>query len=244
MSNNLGNCTCYAMATLGGTVTDALTKAVISDVSVTAENQSSFVDTSASTNGSGVYGMTIAAGTYSVSATKTGYSNYSFFPLVIGVGDSKEHSFSMAPTEAGIRMVVNWGALPLDLDAHLKTPLIGGTAYHVRYNARGSNSAAPYAKLDADVTEGNGPETITIYTPYNTGNYRFFVHNYKEEDGNTGELTVSGAVAQIYVNSTLVKTYIVPTTGTGDYWNICTIAYDGTTVTVGDVNTIVSSEPS
>ena len=193
--------------------------------------------------------------TFMLNASKSGYVDYSFAPIIVSLGVNREYNFSMTPALAvhGIRFVVNWGATPLDLDAHLKTPAIGGLDYHVSYVNPYPNheypADPPYASLDHDVTEGYGPETVTIYHPQ-TGTYRFFVHNYKEEQGNTGELAGCGAVCQVYVNDgvndNLVKTYIVPTSGTGDYWNICTV--DGATGAVtnvnGDTGTIASTPPA
>lgn len=139
------------------------------------------------------------------------------------------------------RFQLDWAALPKDLDLHLKTPEIDGTAYHIRYNSRGSDQNAPWAKLRADKTDGTGPEIIDIVTMY-PGTYRLFVHNYQEDQGNTGELKDSEAILTVTKSDSSTQTINVPTSGDGNYWNVLTV--DGATGDVTVVNTIGETEPA
>ncbi len=145
---------------------------------------------------------------------------------------------SLSPVITGneMRFVVNWGAEPSDLDSHLRTPEIEGTSYHIYYSSQGSATSAPYAALDHDVTQGFGPETMTIYDFF-TGTYHYYIYKFAGE----GEIISSGAVVQIYNETGLIQTLQVPTSGTGRYWYIGTI--DGTTQSLSIINTIQDTEP-
>lgn len=114
---------------------------------------------------------------------------------------------------------LTWAANPADLDLHLRTPSINGSTYHVYYGARGSRTAAPFAELDVDDTSGFGPETISIHQSH-TGTYRIFVHRYS----GTGTLAGSGAKLELFLGSTLIGTYIAPSSGSGDYWLVCDVS--------------------
>jgi hypothetical protein len=57
-----------------------------------------------------------------------------------------------------LRMVLTWGETPRDLDSHLDTP----TGCHVFYGQKRCPDGS--ASLDADVTDGFGPETINVHT--------------------------------------------------------------------------------
>ncbi|MBA4382487.1 MAG: hypothetical protein C0406_07975, partial [Sideroxydans sp.] len=56
----------------------------------------------------------------------------------------------------GMRIVLNWGELPSDLDSHLIFP-----SNHIYFNSK-TGSTSSDAKLDVDDTTSYGPETITI----------------------------------------------------------------------------------
>ena len=82
---------------------------------------------------------------------------------------------SPIPEPGEIRMVLNWGENPHDLDSHLKTPQINGQEYHIMYSNRGSSESIPFVTLDVDDTNGYGPETITIKQAYD-GTYLYYIY--------------------------------------------------------------------
>ena len=253
----------YAFASLRGQATDALNKKPMAGVTVRLGNLSritgpdgSFYFTNVPPGGLAAdftanptqgaaplrvsFTNTSTDGAYTLEAEKTGYSRYAYAPVELASGEEKEWNFSLSPSLEGLRLVLNWGRLPLDLDAHLLTPKINGVNYHVQYATRylGQTNRPPYAQLDIDATDGFGPETITIASNI-AGIYRYYVRNYKEDQGNTGELTNSAAVVQIYATAGLIQTVTVPPLGQGDYWDVCAIA--GGNITV--INQIVSTAP-
>jgi hypothetical protein len=172
-----------------------------------------------------------------VTASATGYANYTNSQVVIPDGGTFELQIALSPTLAAgqYRFVLTWGEAPLDLDSHLKTPEIEDSTYHVYYENQGSVDSPPYAVLDIDDQESFGPETTTIYG-LRTGIYHYYIHNYSESP----EITTSSAVVQIFSDNGLLQTFQVPTAGNGLFWDVCTINSSGT---ISIINQIVESEP-
>ena len=172
-----------------------------------------------------------------ISASATDYYPYESSFLLTG-GETSNFDMSLSPTilDGDMRIVLNWGASPSDLDLHLKTPGIEGTPYEVYYRAKGSQASAPYAVLDHDDRSSYGPETITVYD-LKVGTYKCFIHNYS----GSPSITTSGGVVQIYGTSGLLETVNVPTTGEGLYWYICDI--NGSTGQISVKNSIQSTDP-
>ncbi len=246
--------------TLTGKVTSALTGLPISGATVTIAGLTATTTTDGSytinnvpvgtlkanfsaTPTSGTAPLTVqfsdlsTEGMQTVTVSATGFTAYSNNQVAIAAGSTTSLNISLSPTITGntLRIVLNWGATPEDLDSHLLTPSIGGSTYHVYFGDEGSATNPPYAILDHDETNGYGPETITISQFY-TGRYKYYVHRYSSD----ASLTTSRAVVQIYGASGLLSTFQVPTTGSGDYWYVCDI--DGATRAITPVNMIQTSE--
>lgn len=177
-------------------------------------------------------------GSQTVTASATGYTSYSNNGVVIPEDGTLELQIALSPTLASgqYRFVLTWGETPLDLDSHLKTPLIGGTAYHIFYQSQGSVDSPPYVILDIDDQVSYGPETTTIYQVQD-GVYHYYIHNYST----TPAITGSNAVVQIFNDAGLLQTLQVPTTGTGLYWDVCT--FTGPAGTINIINQITETEP-
>lgn len=174
-------------------------------------------------------------------ATATGHSPFSdMLNLLVGVSNHYEFAVSPQLLDANsFRIVLNWGALPRELDAHLATPLVGGNYYDVTWNRRGSLATAPFTALDVDVNFGYGPETITV-TNFSPGVYTYYVdHYYFPSDGS---IVGCGATARIYTSSGLLATLTVPTAGAGQYWYVCEI--DGLTRQVTILNRLSNAPPA
>lgn len=177
-------------------------------------------------------------GAHTVTCSKSGYITYSNNQVNIGAGETLTLNISLSPQLAAgsLRFVLNWGAEPTDLDAHLDTPEIGGNVYHVYYDSPGNETAPPYAMLDYDVTSGYGPETMTIHQLYN-GTYKFYVHNYS----GSPDISTSQAFVQIYNQNGLLQTVQIPSSGTGTYWYVCDVAGSNGQITIK--NTIQVNSP-
>ncbi|MCK4716105.1 MAG: hypothetical protein KAT54_04810, partial [Candidatus Marinimicrobia bacterium] len=248
-------------ATLTGTVKDAITGSPIEDATVTVAGLSDQTDSEGSytivnvpvgtliadfigTPRSGDAPLTVqfndqsSSGSQQVNASASGYIEYVNNNVVILGDQTTTLDISLSPQLSGeaLRFVLNWGADPRDLDSYLKTPEIGGSNYTVYYDNTGSESDVPYATLDHDVTQGYGPETMTIHQMH-PGTYYYYIHRY----AGGGTVSSSSAVVQIYNANGLLRSIQVPTSGDDDYWNVCTI--DGATSSVTVINQIQSSAP-
>ena len=226
------------LGTLQGTVTNAINGYSISNATVTIN------DMEAITNENGVYTIytEIISGEYIVNTSSDLFCPYNG---TFQIPDAYESNififnFSLSPIpEAGeIRMVLNWGEEPPDLDSHLKTPQIESQEFHIYYANRGSSDSAPYATLDYDVVTGYGPETMTIKQSF-TGNYIYYIYQYSS----SGSLNESGGSIQIYNSPDCSgETIYVPDQGNGRYWYVCDINGDTGEITV--INQIQETEPT
>ncbi len=119
----------------------------------------------------------------------------------------------------GMRIVLNWGANPLDLDSHLVFP-----NNHVYF----SSQTGDQANLDVDDTTSYGPETITITRKKEGQRYMYAVHNYSEKNStNSMSLSKSAAKVFVYVGQTLIRTYYVPNNQIGNMWAVFAVTAEG-----------------
>ncbi|MDM8559510.1 carboxypeptidase regulatory-like domain-containing protein [Candidatus Parabeggiatoa sp. HSG14] len=190
------------------------------------------------TDSNGNYSVDLPGGNYTIEAIINGYTS-TYFPIVcIGNHTADNQNASITPTinVGEIRFVLTWGVQPSDLDSHLLTPNIGGNRYHIFYpsGSRGRKSSAPYVQLDTDDRSSYGPETITIYQSH-SGVYHYYIHNYSGSPA----MTTSGAKIEIHSATGLVKSYNIPLSGTGRYWNV--FSYDGSTGIITTIDQITSA---
>ncbi|MBQ3600204.1 MAG: zinc-ribbon domain-containing protein [Lachnospiraceae bacterium] len=130
----------------------------------------------------------------------------------------------LSPTlnEGEVRIVLDWGAEPNDLDAHLFTPYDGENSvevYHIWYG----NQEDPYDNnLDVDDTDGFGPETMTIRNLKN-GCYKYYVADYtncSDDNPTSYEMSHSGAQVNVYTSDGNVQTFYVPINRSGVIWEV------------------------
>lgn len=115
----------------------------------------------------------------------------------------------------GLRIVLNWGATPDDLDSHIIFP-----NSHVFFDQK----SAKDANLDVDDINSYGPETITIEQKHFGETYSYAVMNFSELNKSATEtLSRSNAKVFVYIGQTLIKTYYVPKSTIGNYWKVFSI---------------------
>jgi tetratricopeptide (TPR) repeat protein len=130
----------------------------------------------------------------------------------------------------GMRIVLNWGAHPADLDGHLAYP-----GNHIFFQ----NKTGTDAIQDVDQIHGYGPETITIARKHPGERYVYAVHDYWDKsDQNTPALSASDAKVFVYVGQTLIRTYYVPKGLKGNIWTVFAISENGE---LQDINTMSGS---
>lgn len=139
-----------------------------------------------------------------------------------------------------LRIVLDWGAEPKDLDSHLLGPASSGGEFHIYYSKRTyKENDTIIAGLDRDDQDGYGPETTTIYNPVG-GLYTFYVYNFGYAEG----LTESGASVRVYTGYSNEPEYVfnIPmNTSAQKYWTVFT--YDSRTRKIMPVNIVSNDAP-
>ena len=223
---------------ISGTVTNAVDGLTIPGVIVTLDSDSTITDE----NGQYEFYLSLENRSYLVYSSVDSFCPYHGSFIIPNDYSSNSFTFNLSmspiPEPGEIRMVLNWGENPSDLDSHLKTPQINGQEYHIMYNNRGSSESIPFVTLDVDDTNGYGPETITIKQAYG-GIYLYYIYQYSSN----GEFSGSGASIQIFNSPDCDGERIqVPIEGSGRYWYVCDI--NGQDGTINVINRVQNSEPS
>lgn len=118
-----------------------------------------------------------------------------------------------------VRIILDWGRNPEDLDIHLTK----NKEYHISYRDM-KTSRDGEARLDRDDTDGWGPETITITKVETDAHYEFWVQDFTNRlRDNSKKLSRSNAVIKIYANNELQHQLSVPTKEHGNKWHVFTI---------------------
>lgn len=171
------------------------------------------------TDDGGNYSAELEEDTYTVCAEKEGYQT-EYFEITVQKGQTfAEQNLSMSPELASgeARIVLEWGAVPNDLDAHVFGNS-GGEEFHVYFSNMEFNDLV---MLDVDDRSAYGPETITI-KDISQGTFIYGVHDYS--NGLLGDanemLGQSGATVKLYLpNENQPRVYTVPE-GYGTYWEV------------------------
>jgi hypothetical protein len=173
------------------------------------------------------YGWTNTLGNRSGNSLGSEQQILSFFP--------SNHTIDL-----GVKFELRWGTIPEDLDSHLWLP--ASNPYHVMYRQKGSLTAFPYAALDVDDINGSGFETIWLTSPVK-GTYTYAIFNYSDQDDDLKGVAGTGATVKVIEGSfpSPPRTFPVPTSGSGDWWNLLTL--EGEDGSNGYVNQIQVNSP-
>ncbi len=136
--------------------------------------------------------------------------------VVAGTIFSNRISVSPVMAIGYLRIIVDWGRSPEDLDAHF----IKGDQYHISFrNMKVTNDGV--AKLDRDDTDSWGPETITVKEIDSKSHYIFWVHDFSNRsDENSKRLSKSGASVKVYGDGKLLEYVTIPPGDRGNKWNV------------------------
>lgn len=139
-------------------------------------------------------------------------------------------SYALSPVLKDLdsmRIVLNWGKNPDDLDSHLSY-----ANQHVYWDRKQGRDA----NLDVDDVNSYGPETVTIDKRLDNQYYVYSVHNFSFKDQpNSNSLTDSQAKIMVYVGESLIRSYYIPTGQTGNLWTVFRISPQGE---IQDINQI------
>lgn len=212
-----------------GTVVDAVTGEPLAQSYVELRDENGNV-VRAQTDASGRFIWEGAPGTYLATISRDGYiSNEREVSAEI---DSQNiGSFALSPVleNSEIRIVLEWGAQPADLDAHVRCAFDDGTELEVDYTQMtGVRNGETVVELDVDDRDGYGPETVTIKET--DGVFGYVVHDFLLS-GQMG--AVSNAVVTVYLPDGTSRVFHIPQ-GEGYYWSVFTIDHG----VIKEINTI------
>lgn len=115
-----------------------------------------------------------------------------------------------------IRIVLEWGNKPNDLDLHL----IKQNAYHISYRDKKISDDGK-AQLDRDAQNGYGPETITLSDLDENAIYSCYVQDYTNRDKpKSKQLSKSQARVKLYMDGQLMQTFRINEKQQANRWNL------------------------
>jgi hypothetical protein len=223
---------------LEGKITDGQTGLNLNEVTLSVPGQPS-----TTTDGAGNYEFDqVTVGTVNVSVMKTGYIAQTP-QVLITENNTTQLNLSLLTTAFAANklvIVLTWGDTPTDLDSYLYVPVTASSTYTVNYATPGDQDgildSPPFAGLDTDDTDGNGPETISISWDGSSLNYprtyRYFVHNYSKD----AILGNSAAQVRVYRNGALLGVFTVPANCSNDFWHVFDVASNSTLTSVNTCN--------
>ncbi|MCU0610193.1 MAG: SUMF1/EgtB/PvdO family nonheme iron enzyme [Candidatus Eisenbacteria bacterium] len=204
---------------ISGLVTDAQTGSALADVRLDLAGP---MTRSTTTGQDGRYEFpALLDGAYDLTASRSGYITENKDVVLAGQSAVANFVLSRQLAEGQYRIVMSWGTSPRDLDSHMWV----GDQYHIYYpfGSRGSETSEPYAYLDRDDTDGEGPETITIYQLI--ADCKYAVLKYSSDET---PITQSNARVVVYSGTGVIASWDVPQSGTGLWWYVFDLSQNGT----------------
>ncbi len=167
----------------------------------------------------GTIEINLPAGMYTVQVHKEGYEDTYYILAVRSEGEVTH--FNMSPNLASdeMRIVLTWSDMPQDLDSHLFTPYCTADehiSYYHKEDIKGNS-------LDVDVTNGYGPETVTITNLQRAGLYKYYVADFTDcisGDYSSRNMSYSDASVNVYTEDGLIATFHVPVGKEGVIWEV------------------------
>ena len=215
--------------TAAGMIKDAMTGDPLSGVTLSfhegigaSEGDRQAVKISNQNNGQ--YKVELPAGEYTMIVSKEGYKTASMTVHSRGEAVIGDQNCTITPKvpEGQIRIVLEWGRTPADLDSHLFNP---SQRIHVFFPAdkkTAKRNGRKVVNLDVDDRDGWGPETTTILEQM-TGKYIFLIHNYTDRDSyNSRTMASSGAKVTVYIGDLAPQVFEVPNQA-GIVWEVFTL---------------------
>merc|ERR1712072_1309183 len=194
-----------------------------------------------------------------VSFKKKGYTSLQL-SVMIQRGDTKalfRHALMMPNgkgTSQPFRIVLQYGAAPADLDAHLiamgSHPVdVSEHRQHstsLTYTRRGMSKTYPFVTMDKTCNTGYGPETLTIHRVQPI-KYGYYVHNYDHHFTNNHVFHRSDARVFVYQHGKMTNRFTIRTAegAPTQFWKVFNIdcTNKGKGCAVHSVHKFVNAEP-
>lgn len=167
-------------------------------------------------------------GEHSMIVTKDGVyvKTQAYFTVENGIiSTPSQVSIPKAVDYERIKIVLDWGEYPEDLDSHVFSGY-----YHVYFDNMNSGNM----NLDRDDTTSYGPETITIRDVNDSNLYEYYVFDYTNRNyPYSYDLSNSGAQVRVFFNNDLIGTFKVTPNQSGIWWHVFDVK-DGNKIIVYD----------
>ena len=216
---------------LTGFIIDAQTGGFVGNVHVTVREGTAETGPAVAefdTDAGGMYEVDLPAGQYMFEIEADGYEPV-FKEVYIGTytkTTTEDFTITKSVAEGEVRIVLEWGTYPRDLDSYLIGETDAGEEVLTSYYSRTStgDDGEIIAELDLDDVDGLGPETTTLYDL--NGEYTFSVVDYL----GTGDINSSGATVTIYMPGAAPQVVSIPTNFDGEVWRVATIDHGKLTI--------------
>lgn len=213
---------------ISGVVVNAVTGEGVRNaeiVAVSTDKKKKDQQGSTKSKSNGEYELELPTGEYLVTIYVPDFMEESF-ELKVKEKPIRNNNYTVSPELATgeIRIVLEWGAEPADLDAHLTTTSGECVDFANRVVTKGGKEVA---NLDVDDRNGYGPETITI--SQQEGEFTYWVHDFTRSN----QIGSSGAIVKVYLPGETPIVYQVPA-GEGIMWEVCKIK-DGKVTAINTV---------
>lgn len=216
---------------LTGFIIDAQTGGFVGNVHVTVREGTAETGPAVAefdTDAGGMYEVDLPAGQYMFEIEADGYEPV-FKEVYIGTYSkttTEDFTITKSVAEGEVRIVLEWGTYPRDLDSYLIGETDEGEEVLTSYYSRTSegDDGELIAELDLDDTDGLGPETTTLYDL--NGEYTFSVVDFL----GTGDINSSGATVTIYMPGAAPQVVSIPTNFEGEVWRVATIDHGQLTI--------------
>lgn len=204
-------------ANLTGTIVNAQTGSGVSGATLTFLQQGRKVLEVKSESG-GRYAAALEPGSYTVRIRCNGFVEEEFEVRVNQSKTTQQFTISSQLAQGEIRIVLEWGSSPRDLDSYLDGTTDSGQQVHTSFGRKKATASdgTVLAELDVDDVTGYGPETTTLYAP--DGVYEFTVRDFHS----TGTMNQSGATVKVYVGDK-APTIIEISPDVVNHWFVCRI---------------------
>lgn len=201
------------------------------------------------TDGLGQWTLTLTLGNYICVVNAPGRLTLVANVPITDTATTQLTSSVSGPLPAGqMRIILNWGRVPSDLDSHLtgdSTSTPGSPRYHANYFNRVVQLANgdTVAYLDHDDVTSYGPETITIFRFF-PGTLRYKIHDYSNRNvtGSHYMSDSSEAVVRVFTSAGQIREDRIVTGKAGNQWYVYDI--NGSNQAITFVNTVRDSVSS
>ena len=184
--------------------------------------------------------VNVAPGTYTLTSIAPPGSPRALAARVFGPFNVVAGGEILAPYEniftlgQGWLIRVNFVGIQRDYDSHTFAPL--AQPFHINFRQLGSNTACPFIRLNADDITGGGTELTEVVDPDPNddtvspfpGTYHFGVDDFSNTGNNI--FNTEGVTVDV-VTDTMTTTFTAPQ-GTGLYWDVARITWDGANLTI------------